>query len=214
MNQRTGASMAAKNSSSASPGVVGALSKMLDAIDLILKEAGYAGEPIRMTLAGGLAVHFYLGSRFTEDVDAEFSRRLLLPVQELVFDYTDADGSSRTLYLDSQYSSTFSLMHEDHDRDAVQWSGIGNEGRLIHLQVLSPVDLALSKVARFGEVDQEDILALADAGLFTASDLRQRADQALAYYVGNTSMARQSVEIICSRIESQARRCSEGHGSS
>lgn len=55
-----------------------ALSTMLNRIDATLRENGYAGEPIIMYLAGGLAVNFYCGSRFTADVDASFSRRVTL----------------------------------------------------------------------------------------------------------------------------------------
>ncbi len=183
-----------------------ALCRMLDAIDETLRLNGYAGAPIVMTLAGGLAVHYYVGSRFTEDVDAEFSRRVLLPVKDLVFGYIDADGRPAALHLDGQYNSSFSLLHEDYDKDSIEWTGIGNERRLVHLRVLSPVDLALSKVARFAGNDQEDILALAQAGLFTSQQLRSRADEALAYYVGNTSMVRQSVHLICDRIDEEVRR--------
>lgn len=183
-----------------------ALAKMLDAIDATLRSGGYQGVPVVMTLAGGLAVHFYVGSRFTEDVDAEFSRRVLLPVKDLVFEYVDADGRPSMLHLDGQYNSSFSLMHEDCAEDSVEWAGIGNERRLVQLRVLSPVDLALSKVARFAGNDQEDILALAEAGLFTSKQLLSRAHEALAYYVGNTSMVRQSVQLICERIDDQARR--------
>ncbi len=209
-----------------------ALAKMLDAIDATLRSGGYQGVPVVMTLAGGLAVHFYVGSRFTEDVDADnqtqctvwvdeaqaaphlhvsdesrkFSRRVLLPVKDLVFEYVDADGRPSMLHLDGQYNSSFSLMHEDCAEDSVEWAGIGNERRLVQLRVLSPVDLALSKVARFAGNDQEDILALAEAGLFTSKQLLSRAHEALAYYVGNTSMVRQSVQLICERIDDQARR--------
>lgn len=179
---------------------------MLDSIDATLRSGGYQGAPVVMMLAGGLAVHFYVGSRFTEDVDAEFSRRVLLPVKDLVFEYVDADGRPSMLHLDAQYNSSFSLMHEDYAEDSVEWAGIGNERRLVQLRVLSPVDLALSKVARFAGNDQEDILALAEAGLFTSKQLLSRADEALAHYVGNTSMVRQSVQLICERIDDQARR--------
>ena len=183
-----------------------ALAKMLDSIDATLRSGGYQGAPVVMMLAGGLAVHFYVGSRFTEDVDAEFSRRILLPVKDLVFEYVDADGRPSMLHLDGQYNSSFSLMHEDYAEDSVEWVGIGNERRLVQLRVLSPVDLALSKVARFAGNDQEDILALAEAGLFTSKQLLSRADEALADYAGNTPMVRQSVQLICKRIDDQARR--------
>jgi len=39
-------------------------------------------EPVKMYLAGGMAVNFYTGYRPTVDIDASFSHRLLLPKAE------------------------------------------------------------------------------------------------------------------------------------
>lgn len=45
--------------------------------------------------------------------------------------------------------------------------------------VLSPVDLAVSKIARFADNDKEDIAALVRLGLTTADEVEQRATSAL-----------------------------------
>lgn len=187
------------------PGLTGAIERMLDAIDANLRSGGYEGAPIDMFLAGGVAVNHYCGVRFTADVDASFSRRVLVPADELVFDYQDEQGVRQVIHFDAQYNPTFALMHEDFQEDAVEWEGIGNERRLVRLRVLSPVDLAVSKLARFASHDQEDILALAREGLITSEGLRERAEQAIGYYVGNTSMVQQSLNLMCERIEKLGR---------
>jgi hypothetical protein len=76
-------------------------------------------------------------------------------------------------------------MHEDYQDDAVEFEGIGNLHRLVRLYVLSPVDLAISKISRFMEQDRTDSLDLASRNYFTADELEQRALAALGYYVGD-----------------------------
>lgn len=66
------------------PELAEALAEMLDKIDAVLQSGGYRGEPVKMYLAGGMAVNYWCGSRYTEDVDASFSKRVLLPYADLV----------------------------------------------------------------------------------------------------------------------------------
>jgi hypothetical protein len=134
-------------------------------------------------LAGGMAMHLYTGRRFTTDVDAEFDARLLLPADLSVMTKLD-DGSDQMLYLDTNYNPTFALMHEDHQVDA-QAIDIGTS--MLRLHVLSPVDLAVSKLSRFAANDQEDIAILVGAGLTDGESISLRAREALSGYVGNTA---------------------------
>jgi hypothetical protein len=91
-------------------------------------------------------------------------------------------------------------MHPDYRENAVEWTGIGNERRKVHLYVLTPLDLAVSKISRFSPQDREDILLLARARLLTSGGLRRHALGALDYYVGNTEWVRGTIEIICEEI--------------
>lgn len=59
--------------------------------------------------------------------------------------------------------------------------------------VLSPVDLAVSKIARLADPDREDIHDLVFAGLTNAAEIDLRATDALTAYVGNTSSLRLSL---------------------
>ena len=49
--------------------------------------------PIRMYVAGGAALHFYTGERTSKDIDASFSRRILLP-EDLEVSCRDADADA------------------------------------------------------------------------------------------------------------------------
>lgn len=184
----------------ATPELEKAISALLDKIDASLVAGGFAGG-IDMYLAGGAAVNYYCGSRYTEDVDASFSRRPLLNFREMIVGYTKADGSAAHLYLDPNYNTSFALLHEDFEIDAIEWYDIGNERRHVVLKVLTPVDLAVSKVARFTDQDREDILDLAKRRLFTAAEFRARAEQALGNYIGNLAPVKATITRVCASVE-------------
>ena len=137
--------------------------------------------PLAVWLAGGMAVHLYTGSRVTTDVDAEFGARVLLP-NDLAVEVTLEDGNRQMVYLDTNYNSTFALMHEDYQQDSI---AVDLGLQYLQLFVLSPLDLVVSKIARLAENDRDDIVALVRRGLTTAAAIEERAKSALAGYIGN-----------------------------
>lgn len=151
-------------------------------------------------LAGGIAVHLYTANRVTTDVDAEFGRRVLLP-NDLTVDVTLEDGTPQVIYLDTNYNSSFALLHEDYLDDAIPVD-FGLDW--LRVRVLSPVDLAVSKIARWADNDREDLAALVRRGLTSADAIEQRANSALTAYVGNPSALRlnlQEAVALARRIE-------------
>ncbi|HEX7642150.1 MAG TPA: DUF6036 family nucleotidyltransferase [Burkholderiaceae bacterium] len=140
--------------------------------------------PLDIYLAGGMAVHLYTSNRVTTDVDAEFGSRIHLP-NDLMVQITLEDGTPQVVYLDTNYNSTFALMHENYLEDAIPLD-LGLDKIRVH--VLSPVDLAVSKIARFTDNDKDDIAALVRLGLTTAEEIEQRATEASAKYVGAKSL--------------------------
>lgn len=142
------------------------------------------GRPLNVYLAGGMAVHLYTADRVTTDVDAEFGGRVHLP-NDLMVEVMLEDGTPQVVYLDTNYNSSFALMHEDYLDDAIPVD-LGVDQIRVH--VLSPVDLAVSKIARFADNDKEDIAALVRLGLTSADAIEQRATSALAGYIGGQAM--------------------------
>ncbi len=142
------------------------------------------GRPLNVYLAGGMAVHLYTADRVTTDVDAEFGGRVHLP-NDLMVEVMLEDGTPQVVYLDTNYNSSFALMHEDYLDDAIPID-LGVDRIRVH--VLSPVDLAVSKIARFADNDKEDIAALVRLGLTSADAIEQRATSALAGYIGGQAM--------------------------
>ena len=152
--------------------------------------------PVKMFVAGGAALHFHTGHRYSLDVDAWFSHHLWLP-DDLEVAYRDADGDARMLYFDRQHNNTFALIHPDADDDSVPLKVDGVEPGTLEVRLLSPLDLAVSKIGRFGERDRGDIAALAEKGLIRAEGLRQRAEEAAQYYVGNEVSLKTSIDRAC-----------------
>lgn len=141
--------------------------------------------PIKMYIAGGMAFHLYTASRVTTDVDAEFSKKILLPSNLIV----ETDGGNM-LYLDTNYNSTFALMHEDYLLDAIKVP-LGTD--LIEVFVLSPIDLIISKIARFNGPDATDIAEIIRLFGITADAIEERAEHALQGYVGNEDYLRMNL---------------------
>jgi len=161
--------------------------------------------PVRLYVAGGAALHLRTGARMSEDIDAVFSRRVVLK-DDLQVSYRGPDGRARVLYLDRNYNDTLGLMHEDAYEDAEPLELAGTDARVVEVRVLSPVDLAVSKLSRFGDADREDIEVLAREKLIDADTLRKRAEEALKGYVGDLAAVRTSIELACNLIAALRRR--------
>lgn len=184
----------------AAPAYLEAFREIVSRIERSLKASGAKlSEPVRMYVAGGAALHFYTGARISEDIDATFSRKVVLP-QDLEVTYCDVDGTTRLLYFDRQYNDTFGLLHENVDNDSLHLDLGGVDPAVMDVRLLSPLDLAVSKLARFEAGDQEDIRALARAGLLDVKEFRERANEALIAYVGLTDRLQPSIELACKII--------------
>lgn len=153
--------------------------------------------PIKICVAGGAALHFYTGARISKDIDAKIMARILLDPQDLQVAYRGDDGHPRLLYFDTQYNDGFALLHEDAYDDALPIELEGVDAKRLLVTLLTPLDLAVSKLSRYGEQDQLDIRLLARQGLIDAARLRERAEAALPDYVGNLDRIRNSIDIAC-----------------
>jgi hypothetical protein len=178
-----------------------ALAEVLARVQATLERSRPARLPVRMYLAGGAALNLHTGSRTTEDVDAVFSARLLLG-EDIEVSYRDTDGRARVLYLDRNYNDILGLLHEDAYKDSQPVELPGIDRKLLEVRVLSPLDLAVSKLARFSDQDRDDIELLARERLIDAAALCERAEAALGGYVGDLGPVRNSIEIACRLVDS------------
>ena len=152
-------------------------------------------KPVVACVAGGAALHFYTGARFSNDIDARIMARVLLDAQDLQVAYRGEDGHARLLYFDTQYNDSFALLHHSAYDDAQPIEVEGVDARRLEVRLLTPLDLAVSKLARFSAQDRDDVCALAAAGLIDGGALRKRAEAALPDYVGNLARIRNSINL-------------------
>lgn len=168
-----------------------------------LAKSPAASLPVRMYVAGGAALYLITGVRVSEDIDATFSRRLVLG-EDIEVSYRDTDGGARLLYLDRNYNDTLGLLHEDAYADSLPVRIPGIDAARVEVRILSPVDLAVTKISRFSEQDRADIELLAREGLIDAKSLRRRAEEALQDYVGALDAVRTSIALACRIVEAAA----------
>ena len=188
----------------ANPAYLAAFSQVVAKVAARLTNVSPRLLPIKLYVAGGAALYLYTGSRVSADIDGVFSRRLVID-DSLEASYKDADGRARVLYLDRNYNDTLGLLHEDAHDDAQKVELPGNDGRIIEVRVLTPLDLAVSKLSRFSDVDREDIELLAREKLIDAKALRKRAEEALGGYVGDVAGVRTSIDLACKLVEAARR---------
>ncbi len=163
-------------------GAVEALFRTVD--DLIPPEVT---QVVTACLAGGIAVHIYTGWRVSRDVDVQLSHRIAIP-DETVAMYMDGDRTE-ALRLDTGFGDFLGLFHPDWRQDALPLRRIGR----IEVKVISPTDLAVSKIGRLRGNDLEDIRQLARSGVLDTQAVQARAEEALRYFVGGMDVIRHNI---------------------
>jgi len=154
--------------------------------------------PVHAYIAGGVAVNYYTGVRMSDDVDIMWSRRVAIPPDMQIFEVANPDDPTDVMIvsMDGAFGDYLGSFHPDWMADAPEVCQIGD----IVLHVISPLDLAVSKIARFQDRDREDIEALARFNLISSEDVATRADEAIEFYVGDTTFIqynrRDAVELV------------------
>lgn len=159
---------------------------------------GKLGVPVHAYIAGGMAVNYHTGYRMSGDVDIKWSHRVAIPPDMQIFSVQDPDDPAQIIMvtMDGGFSDSLGSFHPDWEKASTEIAKV--EDIVIH--VISPLDLAVSKLSRFADRDREDIEALAEAGLVRSGDLEKRAAEALDFYVGDTTFisynVREAVEMV------------------
>ena len=154
------------------------------------RRLGALDEPVHAWLAGGFAVHFHTQHRMSQDVDIKWSHRIPIPPDMRIFEIAGSGGgASDVVVMDGNFADVFGSFPPDWEKRSQEAHRFDN----IVLHVIDPVDLAVSKVARFSERDRNDIRALAELGLINPDVFARRADEALSCYVGDLTFVRHNL---------------------
>jgi len=136
--------------------------------------------PVKAYLTGGGAVHYYCNSRVSDDVDLIMQYAVNVP-NDLFVVWLNDEGTLEQVHYDHTYNSTLGLMHEDYEDRAVHMITIEEK---FEINLLSPVDLIISKLIRFVQNDDEDIQNIIKTGKVDKDELFALASDAINVGVG------------------------------
>lgn len=136
--------------------------------------------PVKAYLTGGGAVHYYCNSRVSDDVDLIMQYTVKIP-EDLFVVWLNKEGTLEQVHYDHTYNSTFGLLHEDYEDRAVHMITIDEK---FEINLLSPVDLIISKLTRFAQNDEEDIENIIKTGKVDKTELYALATDAINVGVG------------------------------
>jgi len=136
--------------------------------------------PVDAYIVGGAAVHFHTNSRVSNDVDSILSHAVKLPT-DLIVPWIDKDGNVQQLSYDYTYNSSFGLLQEDYDKRAVLIKTIDEK---LNIYILDPLDLIISKIARFSDNDEDDIRVLIKMKNIDREELYYLASDAIKVGIG------------------------------
>ena len=154
------------------------------------RRLGKLDPPVQAWLAGGFAVYFYTQHRRSLDVDIKWSHKIPIPPDMRVFEIGGVGGGlPDVVVMDGSFADVLGSHPPDWEKRSQEIYRFDN----IVLHVIDPVDLAVSKVARFSERDRSDIRELAEHGLIDPDVFAARAEEALSYYVGDLTFVRHNL---------------------
>ena len=148
-------------------------------------------------LFGGSAVHMHIGSRTSDDVDADIQTKKPLKAYEVItkaltsVEYDDEEGLPRNIIWDGGFSTTLGAVACDYEDRATLVHVC--ENKLVYLYLISAADIAVSKVSRSSPRDLDDIKGLYKTGLFTLAEFEELAESAIAYCAVTPSKLRFNV---------------------
>lgn len=142
----------------------------------------------RAYIFGGCAFHIHTNARGSNDIDVEFNAARWMTNKDIAISkpsITYMNGAvERTLAFDSKFNTMLGPLHEDYQADAIQLQRKFSDSTL-WIYVVTPEDLATSKLGRYTERDRDDILTLLELKKMSVDSFYKRATEAIEYYVGN-----------------------------
>ncbi|KMQ73436.1 DUF6036 family nucleotidyltransferase [Marinobacter subterrani] len=165
-----------------------AIFEMFDNLADFLEDRGAKPGSCKAYIFGGCALHLHTNARGSSDLDIELEamerispNELVLALDEVFFD--DPETGPSSIVFDPNFTPTLAPLHEDYQEDAI-WLNRNEEDSPIWVYLVQKVDLAVSKLGRYGDQDIDDIHTLFDHGL-SIEEFKYRAEEARKYFPGN-----------------------------
>lgn len=168
--------------------------QLLIRLDRIIEKRGDKKVVLYLVGAGGMSLGGIDGVRNTKDLDCFFEDNVLL--SEELYEETD-EGEIITL---DRMSRDLNFLHPDFPERAREIMS----GRFlnIRLMVMGYYDMALMKIGRFHQRDQEDLKVLFKERRLDPDYLKKLFLEAREYYVGNISSLDTSFKLAMDMLSS------------
>lgn len=138
---------------------------------------------IKAYVFGGCAVHLYTNARGSNDLDAELNAASKLDISSIILEldpvyFDDPEEGESTLDWDVNFNIGLPSLGPDYKENAIP---LVSGKSILHVFLVSAVDIAVSKLSRLAEDDLKDIIALYKAKRFDLEDFKRVAQDAVTY---------------------------------
>ncbi|WP_158969838.1 DUF6036 family nucleotidyltransferase [Paraglaciecola sp. L3A3] len=134
---------------------------------------------------GGCAIHLLTNVRGSDDVDIEIRSAEKLDTHSLILEvddvyYTDPLEGDKVLSLDDTFNVGLPTLHPDYKERVI---ALSTGKTVLHVYLVSAIDIAISKLERCQADDVTDIVALYKKGYFTLDEFEKLAVEAAGYSI-------------------------------
>jgi hypothetical protein len=154
---------------------------------------------VKVYIFGGCAVHMYTNARGSNDLDVEIEAAEKLDFHSLIVEldtvyFTDPIDGLSQLDLDDTFQIGITpVVFPDYKERAIPL----NEGeQKLHIYLVSPLDIAISKLSRCATDDMKGIVEIYKKGRFTLDEFKGAAKEAHDYTATPDSLQRNIDHVI------------------
>ncbi|WP_038184303.1 DUF6036 family nucleotidyltransferase [Vibrio rhizosphaerae] len=161
-----------------------------------------AAGSIKAYIFGGCAVHLYTNARGSNDLDTEIDAANKLDISSIILAldpvyFDDPEVGESTLDWDANFNIGLPSLGPNYKENAIP---LVHGDCILHIYLVSAVDIAVSKLSRLAEDDLKDIIALFKAKRFSLEDFKRVAQDAVDYSATPDSL-QSNVEFAITAIE-------------
>ncbi|WCE31158.1 DUF6036 family nucleotidyltransferase [Vibrio sp. SCSIO 43137] len=157
------------------------------------KDESLTAGSVKAYVFGGCAIHIYTNARGSNDLDAELEATKKLDIQSLIMDldpiyFEDPETGESTLDWDPNFNVGLPSLAPEYKENSIP---LLTGESILHVYLVSAVDIAVSKLSRLAKDDMKDILSLYKAGRFSLEEFKATAQDAVDYSATPESLQNQ-----------------------
>ncbi|MBV1843606.1 DUF6036 family nucleotidyltransferase [Photobacterium ganghwense] len=138
---------------------------------------------VKAYVFGGCAIHLFTNARGSNDLDAELEAAKKLDMKSVILEldpvyFDDPETGPSSLDWDNTFNTGIPSLSSDYKSGTIPLVSGDN---ILHVHLVSAVDIAVSKLSRLAPDDMKDIISLYEAGRFDLDEFIESAQDAVDY---------------------------------